>query len=751
MPRGLRVTRLLGRGGQGSVYEAVRDQPRQLVAVKVPRQGRDAAAMSEAVEKEAELLANLNHPNVVKVLEVVEAQVGERTVRAVVMELVEEAQSITDFAEKNTLNQLDRVKLVVKVCRAVQHMHERIHAYHRDLKPNNVLVGRDGEPKLIDVGLASSGDPDQRLRQRGFIVGTAHYMAPEQFDRDGAFLTQRTDVYALGVLLFELLTGELPYNLNGLVGDRLEKAITNTPARRLDEACKLQFPALANVVAVALRKERSGSADDRRWSTPGVLADEIERAIHPNASTPNMRRWVAAAIVVLLASIAGISWGEPLAELLTLNGRFESSVFRSVPPPVRDRPLERIAVIGFQTTDEVAEVTQLLRDQGVDLPPINPQAPRTWRPIYAELIRRIANSQANVMAFDIVFNVPTDVDQAFHASAANAKNLPVVVALDSGLLDTLGDRPINTALIRPPVLWGSVSMFGGPDAAWRSEVLLVRGTRHARPSLALRAIAAAHAHADQHRFSLDPTNRRIWIDADIATPDSPSIVRPAASTWSVPTTCEMTCGEVDAQEQADFGVRKGDRIAQVMLAMPQEEQIQAVTRSLADVFRAEPIQLERWFKGRGVFVANMTPLAEDIFGYPDGRMIWGVYSHAIAFEALSTGQGILGPPPWVTPAVSILAAAIVALTLPACCRRWRRGTFSTFAVGLSLTAAIFGACWWLLRFGLVFQPPYAPALAAMLTAFAIPLLATMPFIAPRPRVLSSSLDSTHSVTGRNGR
>ena len=208
-----RLTELLGEGGFGSVYRARQEAPlRREVALKLLKPGMDSRQVIARFEAERQALALMNHPHIARVFD---AGSTDRGRPYFAMELVE-GRPITTFCDERRLDIPGRLSLFLDVCGAVQHAHQKS-IIHRDLKPSNILVeSRDGEPtpKVIDFGIARALDPslaDPALLTRyGLFLGTPEYMSPEQVEGAGGDRDTRTDIYALGILLYELLTGCTP-------------------------------------------------------------------------------------------------------------------------------------------------------------------------------------------------------------------------------------------------------------------------------------------------------------------------------------------------------------------------------------------------------------------------------------------------------------------------------------------------------------------------------------------------------------
>ena len=255
----------IGEGGMGEVWMAEQRAPiRRMVAVKVIKIGMDTRQVVARFEAERQALAVMDHPAIAKVLD---AGATGRGRPYFVMEYVK-GERITDYCDRQRLSTADRLKLFVRVCEGVHHAHQK-GIIHRDLKPSNVLVTlQDGQavPKIIDFGIAKA--TSQQLTERtvftelGVLVGTPEYMSPEQAEMSGLDIDTRTDIYSLGVLLYELLTGSVPFDpatLRGQALDELRRVIREVDPPRPSTRVTQPGPA-------------SGEAAKRRMTEPGRLA-----------------------------------------------------------------------------------------------------------------------------------------------------------------------------------------------------------------------------------------------------------------------------------------------------------------------------------------------------------------------------------------------------------------------------------------------------------------------------------------------
>lgn len=314
----------LGEGGMGIVYEAEQQNPRRRVALKVVRGGQFVdETYLRMFRREAETLARLVHPNIAAIYEAGRTEDGQHFFT---MELVA-GQTLSEYArerlggERPGIEALrERMRLFETVCRAVSHAHQR-GVIHRDLKPSNIVVSEAGEVKVLDFGLARITDTDVAvgtvMTELGKIWGTLPYMSPEQTRGDSRDIDFRSDVYSLGVVLYELLTGQKPYDTQTGSLVQAIQTICEAPPRPLKEAARgTAIDAdLQTIVAKALEKE-----PDQRYQSAAALAEDVGRWLarrpilaHPPSTFYQLRKLAArhrgvfaaaGAIGVLLVALA---------------------------------------------------------------------------------------------------------------------------------------------------------------------------------------------------------------------------------------------------------------------------------------------------------------------------------------------------------------------------------------------------------------------------------------------------------------
>src|ERR1051326_1355811 len=296
----------IGEGGCGVVYMAEQSVPvRRRVALKVIKLGMDTKQVIGRFEAERQALALMDHPNIAKVLDAGATETGRPYF---VMELVRGIK-ITEYCDENNLSTEERLNLFIQVCQAVQHAHQK-GIIHRDIKPSNILVtinepGSPGVPKVIDFGIAKA--TQGRLTDQTVFtafeqfIGTPAYMSPEQAVMTTLDVDTRSDIYSLGVLLYELLTGRTPFDTNDLLKiglDEMRRTICEReparPSTRLSTLGEVELTATATrrrtepphllhavkddldwIVMKCLEKERA-----RRYETANDLARDLERHLN---------------------------------------------------------------------------------------------------------------------------------------------------------------------------------------------------------------------------------------------------------------------------------------------------------------------------------------------------------------------------------------------------------------------------------------------------------------------------------------
>jgi serine/threonine-protein kinase len=334
-----RIVRPLGRGGMGDVFLAVGggEDFRQSVAIKLVREGVNTSDVLRRFREERRILASLNHPNIARLLDGGATDTGDPYF---VMEYVD-GVPIDAYCDRERMSVPERLRVLQQICDAVQHAHRNL-VVHRDIKPSNILVTSDGVPKLLDFGISKvlddSGDPE--VAAATTKVFTPRYASPEQMN--GEPLTTATDVFSLGVVLYELLSGTHPYERTA-PGDISPQSVESVPPPSLavirgsgtaEES--VRFTERRGATPLRVRRELSGDLDrivmkaihrdsTRRYPSPGALAEDLDRYLagRPVLARPDslayrtgrfVRRnpWAAVASVLGLVAV-GLAIGFPMA------------------------------------------------------------------------------------------------------------------------------------------------------------------------------------------------------------------------------------------------------------------------------------------------------------------------------------------------------------------------------------------------------------------------------------------------------
>jgi len=319
---GVRITGVIADGGMGRVYDGVQDSPRRHVAVKVLRPDAVSPERLRRFAFEAEILGRLKHPGIAQIHTAGTHAIGGVERPYFVMERVDDARPIAAFVRERGFGPRENLELFRQVCEAVGHGHSR-GVIHRDIKPANLLVDGAGSPKVIDYGVARATEADvaaaSQMTALGDLVGTVAYMSPEQFAARPDDIDVRTDVYSLGLVLHEMLSGRHPFELTGLPVYEVARIVREANPPRLDQLDPAVGRDVACIVAKCLEKEPA-----RRYGSAGELAEDIRRHLDGEpiiASPPTLletvRRFVsrhravtaaaAVAAASVVAALVGIS------------------------------------------------------------------------------------------------------------------------------------------------------------------------------------------------------------------------------------------------------------------------------------------------------------------------------------------------------------------------------------------------------------------------------------------------------------
>jgi tetratricopeptide (TPR) repeat protein/predicted Ser/Thr protein kinase len=315
-----RLLRRIGMGGMAEVYEAEQQRPRRHVALKLIHPLRMSESMRRRFEFEVEIVGRLEHPDIARIYDAGTAQTPHGPQPFFAMELVR-GQRLDHWIATHKPKLRVRLQLLIDICEAVQHAHQQ-GVIHRDLKPSNILVTEDGQPKILDFGVARAVESDSSLHtQTGQLLGTLPYMSPEQAAGDARHLDTRSDVYALGVVAYQLLADRLPYDVSDKPLPEALRIIREDEPTRLSTISRDLRGDLETIVLKALAKEKQ-----QRYATCAEFATDLRRflneepiAARPPSSLYQFRKFarrnkvmVGAAAIVMLAMVLGTgaaTWG----------------------------------------------------------------------------------------------------------------------------------------------------------------------------------------------------------------------------------------------------------------------------------------------------------------------------------------------------------------------------------------------------------------------------------------------------------
>ena len=453
----IHIERLIAEGGMGRVYLGRQQRPARPVAVKFMRHGRSATAL-ERFRKEAEVLGRLSHPGIARVFSAGSLQIGLDDVPYSVMEYIPDAEPLVDFCESRKASVESRLRLFLQVCDAVAYGHAQ-GVVHRDLKPGNILAtseggGSDGRAVVIDYGIAKllAADADDSVTSTGEFLGTRRYMSPEQLAGKGAGIDARTDVYALGLILHELLTGTLPYDISGRSIAETARIVSEVRPRPLVVTDTSVTPLLRQgLKRIADRCLQKSTAD--RYASAAELAVDVRGLLEgiavPTKQSPVMR-WAVAGVALMLAALAAAAATTAVRptnatpRAATLTGVFDSM------QKERSMPVDWTRVAFAEPVDELDLSAYSLTRDGVPVDlsgcELTSAEARTWR----------------------LSNLTACNEQEGHYVLTIAPGEHAPIDIQGGTLK----EPVTTEWTLPPYEVWKLSLN---DDAWKSHVVSLDG------------------------------------------------------------------------------------------------------------------------------------------------------------------------------------------------------------------------------------------------------------------------------------
>jgi len=516
---GYTLLREIHRGGQGVVYQALQKSTKRKVALKALKSGPLAAPAERArFEREIEILGQLNHPNIVAIHDSGLAA----GCHYLVMDYIS-GQPLDAWLATAPRPPDECLRVFVKICNAVYAAHLR-GIVHRDLKPSNIRIDADGEPHILDFGLArvaarAAADELPPVTVTGQFMGSLPWASPEQAEAVPGRIDPRSDVYALGVMLYYMLTGRFPYEVVGRLHDVLNNILQAEPVRPRQLRPEINDE-LETIVLKCLQKERK-----RRYQTAGELAQDLTHYLagEPIAARRDsvlyllrkqFRRGVqrsprvAYVGVLLLTFVCALALHRTRWLVSWPDRGFESYARRLARAPSGPAWSEDVAVIAFD--DAACEALPRLAE-AAGIPGVDPDDPFSWRRLHGALLERLAQLNLRVVCWDIAFESDAPAHDSYlirGLATLRAAGTRVIVGTRGAAAD---GRPLLSAALTEHIDgWGCIHLLN--HRLVKGTALLAVAPRAAPiPSLALATYAAAR-HPGTPKYSWNPDLAYLTID-----------------------------------------------------------------------------------------------------------------------------------------------------------------------------------------------------------------------------------------------
>ncbi len=703
---------IVGQGGYGIVYQGVHRWLKVPGAVKVMRHVLALERRPNFLREARRLALLRGHPAIAEVRDFgfYHEPESDANLPYFVMDLVPGGKSIADYADANNLDQTARLGLFVRACDGARYAHD-LDIVHLDLKPANILVwpparGRPAQPKIIDFGIARAADPGREIETHRGVSGTIPYMSPEQTDPQSV-LDKRSDVYSLGVVLYELLCRHLPIDTRGRTSEQAINAIRfNEPD--FDSRGPRNLPKSLQFV---LRKALSKSPGDRQQDAGELLRDVTAclRGEVPPGSEPGSlvraayaarllvtRHPVYTALVIGLLTIAATQWiaVPALYSWIDTTGWF----------------MARFSRPGFAAFEKVVMIERTPATDAVVR--FDPARPTAFREHYVTLMTRLAEMRPRAVVFDLMFRADDTYAKEFADAARGLreKGIPVIVGVKSGELDEQGYPPrelLNPTIREGISSWGEILV--GPGYPWKIALASLREGPRAVESLAMATIAAIEAvRADPRApeslspdYTFDLTRDRLCLafhrlgTRPGARPRA--LLSPQHMSYRV--TGVRLVPSSEPKRLGPRGEHADDLVAWMIVRPPPLRVFRAATFGLECFLGDKPDEVAMR-RCTGVVVLVHHPAGDVDKPYHPAEPFAGGQVHAAAIETLMRGTILRWPDYYREWAILIFGAALgLALPIPLTRRRswwpawavWGSVGAWTAAVAGVLIAAIAGA------------------------------------------------------------